>query len=235
MRWLQESWAVVQPVWLEVILAFLVVQLVLAVGFALCILPGLLLIGPLTGGLFVYMARQMHGLPTKIGDVFSGMSRFADTTILALVLFLVPAVFAGIMFIPSILAAAGSGAGDPSSVAGFTSCFGMIGVILFMLVYPILVGTFCVFAYPLVMFRRMGAMDALKTSYEVVKPRFVEFLLLLAACALLLIVASSVGGALVCIGTLVLTPLANAVVIGMLLAAYRDFFGLDRANVEQYG
>lgn len=233
--WFRRSWEAIQPVWIEVILAVLVTQIVMVIAFALCIVPGLLLMGPVTAGLFVYLGKLMVGEKASFDDLTKGLSRFVDTTILALVLFLVPAIFLAILWLPSLFAAIGSG-GDPGGegLVGLFSCFGMIGMLLFLVVYPVVVGTFCIFAFPLVVFRKMGAVEALKVSVERVKPQFTTFLLFLAACAVLWIAAGSLGGVLACIGTLVLSPLAQALVMGSQLAAYRDFFGLTTADLEPY-
>lgn len=233
--WFQQSWEAIQPVWIEVILAVLVTQVVLVVAYALCVVPGLLLMGPVTAGLFVYLGKLVVGERPAFDDLTRGLSRFVDTTILALVLFLVPALFLGILFLPSIFAAVGFGdSPGGEGIVGLFSCLGVLGTLLFVVVYPVVVGTFCIFAFPLVVFEGMGAIEALKMSAERVKPQFSGFLLFLAACALVWIAAGSVGGVLACVGTLVLSPLAQALVMGSQLAAYRDFFGLTAADLEPY-
>lgn len=233
--WFQRSWEAIQPVWIEVILAVLATQVVLGIAYSLCIVPGLLLMGPITAGLFIYLGKLVVGERPAFDDLFKGLSRFVDTTILALVLFLVPAIFLGIMFLPSIFAAVGFGdSPGGEGIVGLFSCFGVLGVLLFVIVYPIVVGTFCMFAFPLVVFERMGAIEALKVSAERVKPQLTGFLLFLAACVLVWIVAASVGSVLLCVGTLVLSPLAQALIMGSQLAAYRDFFGLTTSDLEPY-
>lgn len=233
--WFQGAWQAIQPVWIEVILAVLVTQVVLLIAYALCVLPGLLLMGPVTAGLFIYLGKLVVGERPAFDDLTKGLSRFVDTTILALVLFLVPALFLGIMFLPSIFAAVGFGdSPGGEGIVGLFSCFGVLGVLLFVIVYPVVVGTFCIFAFPLVVFEGMGAIEALKVSAERVKPQFSGFLLFLAACVLVWIAAGSVGGVLACVGTLVLSPLAQALVMGSQLVAYRDFFGLTPSDLEAY-
>lgn len=233
--WFQDAWKAIQPVWIEVILAVLATQIVLGIAYALCVLPGLLLMGPVTAGLFIYLGKLMVGERPTFEDLSKGLSRFVDTTILALVLFLVPAIFLGIMLLPPIFAAVGFGnSPGGEEVVGLFSCFGVLGVLLFVIVYPVVVGTFCIFAFPLVVFERKGALEALRISAERVKPQLAGFLLFLAACVLVWIAAGSVGGVLACVGTLVLSPLAQALVMGSQLAAYRDFFGLTTSDLEPY-
>jgi hypothetical protein len=233
--WLNQAWAIIQPYWLEYVLAILVAHLVIIGAEILCILPILIVGGPMMGGVFVYLAKRMLGLPVQISDVFKGFRRFVDTFILGLALILPPLVFVPLIFLPTILAAIGFGhsqAGEALTQA--TGCVTVPLVILFMVVYPLLAGTYLVFALPLVLFRRMGAVEAIRQSIEIVKPQFTNFLLFLLADLVLLWAASFVGSALFCVGFLLLSPLAASIVGTMQLLAYRDFVGLTPEDLAPY-
>jgi hypothetical protein len=233
--WLNQAWALIQPYWLEYVLAVLVAHLVILAAELLCILPILVVAGPMMGGVFVYLAKRIFGMPVQISDVFKGFRRFVDTFLLGLILILPPMVLVPLLFLPTILAAIGFGdsqAGQAMTQA--TTCVTVPLVGLFLGVYPILVGTYLVFALPLVLFRRMGAMDAIRQSIEIVKPQFTSFLIFLLADLVLLWAASFLGSALFCVGFLILSPLAGSLVGTMQLLAYRDFVGLTPEDLAPY-
>jgi hypothetical protein len=233
--WLNQAWAIIQPYWLEYVLAILVAHLVLIGAELLCILPILIVAGPMMGGVFVYLAKRMLGLPAQVSDVFKGFRRFVDTMLLGLALILPPLVLVPLLFLPTILAAVGFGdtrAGE--AMTQVTGCVTIPLVALFVVVYPVLVGTYLVFALPLVLFRRMSATEAIRQSIETVKPQLGNFLLFTLADLVLLWAASFVGGVLICVGFLILSPLAASLVGTMQLLAYRDFFGLTPEDLAPY-
>ncbi len=233
--WLNQAWAIIQPYWLEYVLAVLVAHLVIIGAEILCILPILIVAGPMMGGVFVYLAKRMLGMPAQISDVFKGFRRFVDTFLLGLALILPPLVFVPLIFLPTILAAIGFGdtqAGNAITQA--TGCLTVPLVILFLVIYPLLVGTYLVFALPLVLFRRMSAVEAIRRSIEIVKPQASNFLIFMLADMVLLWAASLVGGVLICVGFLVLSPLAASIVGTMQLLAYRDFVGLTPEDLAPY-
>jgi len=238
--WYNQAWQVIQPVWLEYVLAVLLWHVVLWVASLLCFLPALIVIGPLTGGLLVYAAKRLLGMPVEVGDVFKGFRRFGDTLILSLVLFVVPMIAAAVLLVPLILPFLGLGSSseplrEASGLLASLGCFGSIVVaVVFLVIYPVVAGTCFLFSFPLVMFRGMGAIDSLKRSYELVKPQFGGFLLLIIANFIVLMAANSVGGALFLVGTLILSPLAMALVFTVQLVAYRDFVGLNAEDLAPY-
>lgn len=234
-EWLHQAWALIQPYWMEYVLALLLAHLVILGAELLCILPILVVAGPMMGGVFIYLAKRVFGMPVQVSDVFKGFRRFGDTFLLGLVLILPPMVLVPLIFLPTILAAVGFGdsqAGQAMTQA--TTCVTVPLVGLFLGIYPILVGTYLVFALPLVLFRRMSAMDAIRRSIEIVKPQFVNFLLFLLADLVLLWAASFLGSALFCVGFLILSPLAGSLVGTMQLLAYRDFVGLAPEDLAPY-
>jgi hypothetical protein len=234
-EWLNAAWAVIQPYWLEYVLAILVAHLVILGAELLCVLPVLLVAGPMMGGIFIYLAKRMLGLPAQIPDVFKGFRRFADTLILGLVLILPPLVLVPMIFLPTILAAIGFGDSQMGqAMTQMTGCVTMPLVVLFLLLYPLAVGTYLVFALPLVLFRGMGAVEAIRRSIEIVKPQPGNFLIFALADMVLLMAASFLGSALLCVGTLILSPLAVSIVGTMQLQAYREFVGLTPEDLAPY-
>lgn len=235
--WYNEAWRVFQPIWVEILLAGLVVHLVTAVAFVLCLVPGFVVAGPLIAGLHIFLAKRLVGLPAEVGDVFKGFRRFLDTFLLGALLVLPPLLVVLLLAVPAIVASAGVGGPfeDLSrAIAGISSCLSCVGIPLFVVIYPVMVGALMVFALPLVLFRNLGAVAALQKSFEVVKLDLVNFLLLLFVNLVVLVAASSVGSVLVCIGSLVLSPLATGFVYLVQLIAYRDFVGLNQADLAPY-
>jgi uncharacterized membrane protein len=238
-EWLNHAWTLIQPYWLEYVLAILVAHLVILGSALLCLVPVLLVTGPMMGGILVYLAKRILGMPAQIPDIFKGFRRFADTTILGIALLLPPLLFAVLIFAPMILTAVGAGNEGPvgEAMAHATSCLGCLTMplaLLFGVVYPILTGTFLVFALPLVMFRGMGAMDAIRRSIEIVRPQAANFLIFALANMVLLMAANFVGSALFCVGALILSPLAASLVGTMHLLAYREHVGLTPEDLAPY-
>lgn len=233
--WLNQAWAIIQPYWLEYALAILVAHLVFIAAEVACILPVLLVGGPIMGGVFIYLAKRMLGMPAEISDVFKGFRRFADTFLLGLALILPPLVFVPLMFVPTVLAAISAGhLQGGTALTQVTGCLTLPLIALFVVVYPLAAGTYLVFALPLVLFRRMSAIAAIQRSIEIVKPQLSSFLIFTLADLVLLWAASFVGGVLICVGFLILSPLAASLVGTMQLLAYRDFVGLAPEDLAPY-
>jgi uncharacterized membrane protein len=233
--WLQEAWRILQPVWLESVGTILVMGLVLLVGYALCFLPGLVIVGPLIAGANIYFAKRLLGLPAALDDVFKGFRRFGDTFLVGLVLYLVPMLINLALAIPRILAAVGTD-GDYDRAAGplLALTGGLAGLgYLFSLAYKILANTFLIFAMPLVLFRQMTAIDAMRRSVEWVKPQLPAFLVLLVVCHLVGM-AGGFGFCLLCVGALVTIPLAWSLINLVQLQAYRELVGLTPADLAPY-
>src|SRR4029077_9670788 len=97
-EWLNAAWALIQPYWLEYVLAILVAHLVVLGAALFCLLPVLLVSGPMMGGILIYLAKGCVGEPSQVADVFKGFRRLADTALLGLVLVLPPLLFSVLIF-----------------------------------------------------------------------------------------------------------------------------------------
>jgi uncharacterized membrane protein len=113
-----------------------------------------------------------------------------------------------------------------------TGCLAGVGYLL-SLAYMILANTLLIFAMPLVLFRQMTAMDAMRRSIELVKPQLPGFLVLLIVSHLLGM-AGGFGVCLLCIGALVTVPLAWSLINLIQLQAYREFVGLSESDLAPY-
>lgn len=159
---------------------------------------------------------------------------------LALVLLLVPVVLGFLMVLPVILTATGFSerSGPLGAVLGLSTAIGFILGPLLILVYSLAVGTFGILAMPLVLFQGQDALSALKTSFGIVRPRIGAFALLLLTIVGIGTVVSVVGAVIPCIGwivTLLAGPLASALMLALVVQAYRDFVGLTVQDVERFG
>ncbi|MDW7984264.1 MAG: hypothetical protein RMK16_06265, partial [Acidobacteriota bacterium] len=181
-------------------------------------------------------AKRLLGQPAQVGDIFKGFRRFGDSTILFLAVALVPALVLGLLILTNILPMLGAlePTGALATLLSIGACFLWCLSVLFLLVYPVIAQTLLVFAMPLVMFRGMRAMDAIRTSMGMVRPQFLQFLLLTLAGFLLIGAAGSIGSLLLCVGYFILMPLAMAVFYTMQLLAYRDFVGLTEQDLALY-
>ncbi len=233
--WFNEAWKSIQPVWLEYVLAGIVYVLVMMIA-GLCLIPVLIVGGPLTGGLYVYLAKRLLGQPAQVGDIFKGFRRFGDSTVLFLVVALIPVLVFGLLILTYVLPLLGAlePTGILATLLSIGACFLWCLSFLFLIVYPVVAQTFLVFAMPLVMFRGMKAMDAIRTSIGMVRPQFLQFLLFTLAGFLLIGAAGSIGSLLLCVGYFILTPLAMTVFYTMQLLAYRDFVGLTEQDLALY-
>lgn len=231
--WFNEALDRVKPAWTDYLVAGLVTMIALMVSAILCYIPYFIVGGPLIAGFFIWNARKMLGQPTEIGHLFKGFNKFSETLLLWLIIVLPPVLVYLLAWLPGILQQFGLGRlGE--TLSGIAGCIGCIGIPLVGIVYPIILGTLGVFAFPLILFKNMDAIGALKKSIEIVKPNFLQFLLLWLACILVVFVAEIAGLIACLIGLFVTMPLAGAVVANIQLQAYRDFFGLSAEDVQQY-
>ncbi len=231
--WFNEALDRIKPAWTDYLVAGLVTMIALVVAAVLCYIPYFIVGGPLVAGFFIYNARKMLGLPVEIGHLFKGFSKFSETLLLWLILILPPVLVYLLFWLPGVLQQVGLGKLG-RTLGNIAGCVGCVGIPVFGIIYPIVVGTLCIFAFPLILFKNMDAVSALKKSMEIVKPNFMQFLLLWLACILTVFVAE-IAGLIACgIGLFVTMPLAGAVVVNIQLEAYRDFFGLNPEDAHQY-
>lgn len=231
--WFNEAFERVKPAWVEYFIAGIVVMLCMAVSAVLCYIPYFIVGGPLIAGLYVFVAKKMLGMPAEVGDVFKGFRKFTETMLLWLILIGPPLVVMLVVYAGQFAAAMGLGkVGE--ALGAVMGCVGCVGIPLFGIIYPLVMGTMMIFAFPMVLFRDMDAMSALRASMAKVKPEFMSFLLLWLACGAVFLVAEIVGLILCLIGILVTIPVAMCVMVMVQLEAFRDLFGLSPENLDQY-
>ena len=246
------AWALVKShFWLTVgatVLAYLVL-----IAAAMIPLAGLLVQGPLIGGIYWFMLRLLRGEPAVVGDAFQGFSRgWGQLVATSLVssLLIVPAVLPGIILLAIAMGA--SSHGEPNipllATGGLLMFAGVLAAIYFTIAW--------IFALALVIDKGLDFWPAMKLSRRVVGLHWWQIFglmlttgLLLAGVLMVGILATGlIGGAaafgmgkgspdpgammaivlpiMVLDGLLFLALLPVA--FGTLMVAYEDIFGARR-------
>ena len=174
------------------------IVLALIVGLGSAVTIGILA-GPLMCGWFYIILRQLRepDYEPQIGDVGKGFEVFGQS-LLACVLIVVGSIVVG--FILSVLPVLGQ---LLSIAAGWA------------------IAACVLFVFPLIIDRNAGAIDAIKLSFETIRPAFWGFF----GFAVLISVVSGIGAAICGVGWLVAGPLTTIAVA----IAYRD--NLEEASV----
>ena len=198
-----------------------------AIGMLIAsLVPMGILMGPMMCGMYLAFFEKMRGRNVEFGLLFKGFDYFAQSLI-ATLLVMLPIFLITIPF--TVLVMAGSfafahrqqqGGGnqpDPKTVA--VMVIGIMVFVVVMMIIGLMVGVIIAFAYPLIVDRKLSAIQAIKTSLRASMANFWRLVGLLLLNALLGMV-----GALFCyVGALFIMPVtmaANAM-------AYRQVFGLS--------
>ena len=198
-----------------------------AIGMLIAsLVPMGILMGPMMCGMYLAFFEKMRGRNVEFGLLFKGFDYFAQSLI-ATLLVMLPIFLITIPF--TVLVMAGSfafahrqqqGGGnqpDPKTVA--VMVIGIMVFVVVMMIIGLMVGVIIAFAYPLIVDRKLSAIQAIKTSLRASMANFWRLVGLLLLNALLGMV-----GALFCyVGAFFIMPVtmaANAM-------AYRQVFGLS--------
>ncbi|HVG32483.1 MAG TPA: hypothetical protein VM911_05360 [Pyrinomonadaceae bacterium] len=146
-----------------------------AVGILLgSVAPMGLLLGPMMCGIFFCLFAHIRGEKVSLEMLFKGFDYFSQSLIATLVqiipVFLVALpvyVIFFIMFMGKMNAPRGRGTRgappvDPSELVPMFAVMGAL--VLVVLLVSVIVGAFFMFTYPLIVDRRLAALDAIKTS-----------------------------------------------------------------------
>lgn len=213
--WFKQGWRIflANPVnWVLMALLFGVIVLLLGVlpivgGIALNIL-----LPVLTGGMLLAASRQA-GRPVEVMDLFS---LFRDEQ-RRNPLLLVGAMMLGAGLVAAILSTLLVGdALQMDELTGMPSLNLGMGAWLFLMSVGLVMGMLFMFAPALVIFKGMGAVDAVKGSFQGTAGNLLPFVVFVLLYAALAFVASIPF----MLGFLVLVP----VMMGAVYAAYRDIF-----------
>jgi uncharacterized membrane protein len=180
-----------------------------------------ILMGPMMCGLYLTYFKKRRGEIIEFGDLFKGFDYFAQSVVATLlhvipiVIIVVPAYILFYVFFILSVAVQGD---EPNPAA----MFGMMGMFMLFYVLVVIVIMFVsigfTFAYPLIVDRKMQALDAVKLSFRAAMANFGRLFLLYLLNALL-----SIGGLLLCyVGMFLVLPITY----GAIAVAYEQVFGL---------
>ncbi|MEP6819044.1 MAG: hypothetical protein ABJA18_05885 [bacterium] len=192
------------------------------------VVPFGLLLAPMMCGLYLTLFRARRGQRIEFANLFEGFNYFGDAvvaTLLHIIPILVIIVPAYIIFYVGFFAAIGlsqiSGTEpNPAVLIGF---LGMILVIwLVVMVVVIVISVVFIFAYPLIVDRRLSGLNAVKLSIRAGWANFWRLLGMMLLGGLLVFV-----GALFCyVGALFVAP----IMYGAIASAYEQVFGLGQPS-----
>jgi hypothetical protein len=207
--------------WLTVGTSFLVMLAMQASGMipflGLCI--GLVVNGPLMGGLYAFFLKLIRGEPATVGDGFAGFSK-SFGSLLAVFILMCLLVYVG--FIPAGIYGVATGQFDrqtPDAVMFALAFAGLLVAAYF--------GIALIFALPLAIDLELGPIAALQVSRRVMTRRWFSFFGLAVVCGLIMIV----GLFALCLGLLVAVPVAYAA----MMYAYEDVFGYGSVEAKPSG
>lgn len=187
-----------------------------------------ILLGPMMCGLYMTFFKVRRGEPIEFGTLFKGFDFFAPSLV-ATLLHIVPIIaivlpayiFFYISFIVSI-AAQGGDEPNPAAAFGIMGFFIVFWLVVMVLIIVISIGF--MFAYPLIVDRKLQGFDAVKLSFRAALSNFWRLLGMSLLTSLL-----SVLGILLCyVGMFLVFPISYAAIA----TAYEQVFGLADPNAN---
>lgn len=192
--------------------------------------PMAILLGPMMCGIYLCMLARLRGEPVSFELLFKGFDYFAQSVIATLIqvvpvmLLLMPVylifffLFMSKMNRPGGRSSRGAPPVDPSEV--FPIFITMFIVIFVIIILVNLISVLFIFSYPLIVDRRLSALDAIKTSIKAVTANLGGILGLLGLNFLL-----GIAGMLLCyVGAILFMPIGLAA----WAIAYRQVFPAER-------
>jgi uncharacterized membrane protein len=216
---IKRGWELIKPqYWLFVGMCFIA----LLIGGAV----PLILQGPMMCGLYLTLLKTRRGEPVEFGTMFKGFDFFGPSLIatllhvLPILVIVVPAYI--FFYVSMIVGMAAQGGSDPNPAAMF-GIMGIFGLFwLFVIVVIIVISIGFMFAYPLIVDRKLQGFDAVKLSFRGALANFWRLLGMSILTSLI-----SVGGILLCyVGMFLAFPIVYA----SIAAAYEQVFGLAGPN-----
>lgn len=203
----KEAWEMIKD---QYWLVFAVVLVGMLIGSAVPII----LIGPMMCGIYLILFEKFAGRPIDFAQLFKGFDFFGPSLILALIIMVPMFILIFAMYIPMVLMAmAGPRMSESETLAAIA---GIVAVELVVAVVMVCIHTLLMFSFPLIVDKKMGAVDSIKTSARAVWNNLGGVVGLFVAG----FVVTLIGYMALCVGIYLALPLifaANAV-------AYRKVF-----------
>jgi len=213
---LSTAWEAIKPNY-ALFLGMTVVMILLLMSLGCVPIVGFILAGPLTCGIYYASLKQLRGEPVDFGMIFKGFEFFVPAMIAGLVIS-APYIVNQIIDFGSMFATLGAFAsGDAAAIeAASAANTGLSVVKLVFFLVGLILTTLFFFAYPLVVDRKVSAIDALKLSFSGVSKNLGGVIVLLLLEGLLAIA----GTLALCIGIFFVLP----VIFAANAEAYRQVF-----------
>jgi len=213
---IKAGWELVKPnYWLFVGMAFICY----AIGQAV----PLILMGPMLCGFYLSLFTARRREPLEFAMLFKGFDFFGPSVV-AMLLHALPVAaiiiptyilfYASFFF--AVVAQSQSQSSSPAGLLAVFFTFSLVMIVMWVLIIIISVGF--IFAYPLIVDRRLKGLDAVKLSFKAGMANFWRLL----AMMLLTGIMASVGLAFCIIGMFLVLPISY----GAIAAAYEQVFGL---------
>jgi len=179
---------------------------------------GLVVSGPLMGGMYFIYLKRLRGEPAEIGQLFVGFNESFLPLFLVYIFITLAMFVVAIPMIITIIAALVTGAieAGTTGVPILSILIGGFGILLSML-FMMALGTMLTFAIPLTMDRKMDAWEAFKATWSVTKHCWGKCL----GMSFTMMAVNLAGMLALCLGMLVTVPLTFA----MIAVAYEQLFG----------
>ena len=211
---IKRGWELIKPqYWLFVGMAF--------IGFIIGQVVPLILMGPMLCGFYVCLFAMRRREPLEFATLFKGFDFFGPSLV-AMLLHMIP-IFVIVIptyllfYISIFVAAAAQGqSNSPAGVLGVFFTFFLVVTVVSVLIVIISVGF--IFAFPLIVDRRLNGLDAVKLSFKGGMANFWRLL----AMTLLTGIMTMVGFAFCIVGMYLVLPITYAAVA----VAYEQVFGL---------
>ena len=187
------------------------------------VVPFGILMGPMMCGLYLAIFQKHLGQRVEFGLLFKGFDYLAES-IIATLIHVVPIV---VIIVPFYIAFYGglffmmprNGDPDPSALMAFLGVFLVFLIVVMLLI--MLISVLFTFTYPLIVDRRLGGIDAVRTSAKAALANFWPLLGLLLLTGLL-----GFCGVLLCyVGMFLVFPVTFAA----MSMAYKQVFGIQGA------
>jgi uncharacterized membrane protein len=181
-----------------------------------------ILMGPMMCGLYLAFFSKRRGEKIEFGILFKGFDYFGQSVIATLlhvipiVIIVVPAyIFFYISFILSV--AVQGNEPNPAAMFSVMGLFMLFWIVVFFVIILLSIGF--TFVYPLIVDRKLQALDAIKWSFRAAMANFFRLFLLMLLSGLL-----AICGMLLCyVGIFLVFPITY----GALAVAYEQVFGLS--------
>lgn len=182
----------------------------------------IILMGPMMCGLNLAFFKTRRGESIEFGTLFKGFDYFGQSVIVSLlhtVPILVVVIPAYILFYVSMIVSVAAQGNEPSPAPffGVMAVFFLFWMVVMVLIIVISVGF--IFAYPLIVDRKLRAIDAVKLSFRAALANFWRILGMMLLTGLM-----SMVGVLACyVGAFLVMPIGYAAIA----KAYEQVFGLS--------